>query len=321
MDEHDPTKSEDMVEGVPADDQPDGTKPMPETLSEPAQTPRSETNGSPQQPETSDPMLDRALAGDQDALGQILEQERSNLTRRARRQLNGAVGRAVGASDFIQTCFRSAVRAFPSFRGRSRHSFHAWLMGIFTRKGLEKYRFLHRGKRDPDQVGPLAFDPWIDHRLPGKLPASEGSTRELGDAEWLTIAISQLKPADQALINMKYYDEMTFDEIADSLVANPATLRKQAARLMKKLAVGIPLLKLMHQRRYPTLHHDAICLWYFQSLTENDVVARLRISRHLFRGLIRELKPDTRSLMQQPVKTTKRGRQAAPVLGSSAEPD
>jgi RNA polymerase sigma factor (sigma-70 family) len=229
----------------------------------------------------------------------VLERERAELTRRARGELNGTVGRAVGVSDFVQSCFRSALRVFPSFRGRTRQSFHAWLTRIYENKFREALKFWRRGIRNPAQVEPLAIDPWMDYRLSGNPSSSDGMSQAPTDAEWLRIAISKLKPADQVLIQMKYYNKEKFHVIAESLGEKPATLRSQAARLVKKLAVGIPLLKMMHARRYPTLHQDAICLWFFQSLTENQVVERLGISRRLFRTLIKEVKASKSSRLQR----------------------
>jgi hypothetical protein len=77
----------------------------------------------------------------------------------------------------------------------------------------------------------------------------------------------------------------------------------------------------MRQRRYSSSDHEAICLWYFQSLPENDIVARLGICSRRLRRLIREIKPDKKSLMRQQAGSRKDGKSAARLAEPSGDPD
>jgi hypothetical protein len=66
---------------------------------------------------TAGELLDQALAGQTEALGQLLEAQRADLHGLAERQLEGRIAARVDASDILQQTFLEAYRSFPQFAG------------------------------------------------------------------------------------------------------------------------------------------------------------------------------------------------------------
>src|SRR5215471_5306331 len=79
-------------------------------------------------------LLDQALQGDRDALGRLLEAQRTALRRLAERQLEGRIAVRVDASDIVQQTFLEAYRSFPQFAGQDARELVAWLQSILDHK-------------------------------------------------------------------------------------------------------------------------------------------------------------------------------------------
>ena len=75
-------------------------------------------------------LLRQARRGDRDALGRLLEAQRTALLRRAEHQLEGRVAARVGASDVIQQSLLEAYRDFLQFAGTDVRELVAWLRSI-----------------------------------------------------------------------------------------------------------------------------------------------------------------------------------------------
>src|SRR3954465_10127378 len=83
---------------------------------------------------TPNQTLEQALRGDREALGRLLEAERTALRRLAERQLGGRIAARVDASDVVQQAFLEAYRSFPQFAGRDARELAAWLQCILDNK-------------------------------------------------------------------------------------------------------------------------------------------------------------------------------------------
>src|SRR5262245_34242471 len=79
-------------------------------------------------------LLERALQGDREALGRLLESQRALLHRLAERQLKGRITTRVDPSDVLQQTFLEAHRCFPQFAGQDARELAAWLRAILDHK-------------------------------------------------------------------------------------------------------------------------------------------------------------------------------------------
>ena len=83
---------------------------------------------------TLDELLAQASQGDREALGRLLEAQRTPLHRLAEHQVRGRVAVRVDASDVIQQTFLEAYRSFPQFAGQDVRELVAWLQSILDHK-------------------------------------------------------------------------------------------------------------------------------------------------------------------------------------------
>jgi RNA polymerase sigma-70 factor (ECF subfamily) len=79
-------------------------------------------------------LLKQARQGDREALGRLLEAQRTTLHRLAQRQLEGRISVRVDASDIIQQTFLEAHRGFAQFAAQDAQDLAAWLKSILDHK-------------------------------------------------------------------------------------------------------------------------------------------------------------------------------------------
>lgn len=85
-------------------------------------------------------LLERALAGDREALGSLLEHHRPYLVILASRELDPLVRARLSGSDLAQETCLEAVRGFVQFRGQTLPEFRAWVKQILTNNLVEATR-------------------------------------------------------------------------------------------------------------------------------------------------------------------------------------
>jgi RNA polymerase sigma-70 factor, ECF subfamily len=169
-------------------------------------------------------LLERALTGDQQATGALLENFRPYLHVIAQRQLDERVQRRLDPSDIVQTTFLEAHRDFQQFQGRDINSFLAWLRNILrhnvetehqthltAQKRSAKLEVAATASGDGSSAGPLV------NRL-----ASESSTpsqRMMRDEAAAQLASSMFKlPETQAeAIRLRYLEGQSLRYIAQCM--------------------------------------------------------------------------------------------------------
>jgi RNA polymerase sigma-70 factor (ECF subfamily) len=184
-------------------------------------------------------LLDRALQGDREAFGQLLDAERTTLHRLAERQLKGRIAVRVDASDIIQQTFLEAHRSLPQFAGQDLRELAAWLKGILEHKiasairdhTLLQKRNLRRERSldDSQGGGPLKQDLDAGHSSPSQ-KAIRGE-----EAERLSQALAAL-PADQGeAVRLRHLKGWALGDIAQRLGRTPAATAGLIKRGMQAL--------------------------------------------------------------------------------------
>ena len=131
---------------------------------------------------------------------------------------------------------------FEAFQSLARYdarkaSFHTWLMRITYHTALKHYRQHHR------QVAIVEFD---QHRL--ETIADEETDALLGNTSpdrvaHMERAIDTLKPDDQMLLNLYYFDNRPIREIAGITEHEESYLRSRLQWIRKRLAITIKTLE------------------------------------------------------------------------------
>lgn len=126
------------------------------------------------------------------------------------------------ADDVVQNTFLKAWRAIDQFQGNS--SLFTWLYRIGTNEALS---FLEKESRS---ASTLATASDSDIQLSAE-PYLEGEAIE----ELLQRAIDQLPAKQKAVFNMRYYDELPYEEIASITGTSEGALKASYHLAMKKI--------------------------------------------------------------------------------------
>jgi RNA polymerase sigma-70 factor (ECF subfamily) len=185
-------------------------------------------------------LLAQARQGDRDALGRLLEAQRTALRRLAERQLEGRIAVRVDASDVIQQTFLEAHRSFPQFAGRSLRDLSAWLQGILDHKVagairdhavLQKRSVRRERSLDDSQGGGLPLKQELDagHSSPSQ-KAIRGE-----EAQRLAQALTALPDDQREAVRLRHLEGWALADIAQHLGRTPAATAGLIKRGMQSL--------------------------------------------------------------------------------------
>jgi RNA polymerase sigma-70 factor, ECF subfamily len=141
------------------------------------------------------------------------------------------------AEEICQEAFLSVIKNLDSFHGESR--FQTWLFRIAVNKARDYRERRNAAKRgsghapvslqaeDPDTG--LTLDP------PANTPAPDES---LIDAEQMTAvreALDQLEEPCREIIELRYFGDLSYDELSNTLKLNPKTVSSRLSKCLDRL--------------------------------------------------------------------------------------
>jgi len=181
--------------------------------------------------ETSDEQIvERALAGDVDAFGEIVRR----WERRIFALAFGILGREEDARDAAQETFIAAFRNLSGFRGDAKVS--SWLHRIavnqcITRQRRARTRAENSLETETEMGGEKFAAP--AHASPAR--QAEGRER----SEAVRRAVTALPPELREVIVMKEFEDLTFQEIADTLDVPLSTVKSRLYTALKQLRLRL----------------------------------------------------------------------------------
>lgn len=182
--------------------------------------------------------------GDNEALGELLEQYRGFLLMLAHRYLSASLRRRIDPADIVQVTFLEAKRDLGSFRGQTPAEFAGWLRGMLrnnvasavTRHVTTQKRSL-RQEVDGAAVRPGAdpsAGPWIE-QLPGTTTSPSGVAMRAEAALVLLEALHQLPETQAEAIRLRYMEGLTLAEIIERTGKSETAVAGLLKRGLKKL--------------------------------------------------------------------------------------
>jgi len=162
--------------------------------------------------EDHDRLLTAARDGDDDALGELIENFRPMLRAEAMQTLREVQGR-VDASDIVQLTWWSAFRGFPKFEGDV-DAFVGWLRNIHDRNLRDAVRDQHAGKRairleaSPSAVLPTA---------PAKITSPSQKLVRIEEQEQMEACLALLPSAQKEALRLRYYDGLSIAFIVERM--------------------------------------------------------------------------------------------------------
>lgn len=192
-------------------------------------------------PPDPDLLLRRARAGEEDAVGRLLEGYRRYLTLLARVQIGRHLQGKADAADLVQETFLEAFRNWGRFRGTSEGELLAWLRQILASRLHELVRrYLHTQGRDVRRERALAEDLDQSSRVlaqglvtPQSTPSHQAARRE--QAVLLADALEQLPEDYREVIILHHVEGCRLPEVARRMNRTVPSVEKLWARALARL--------------------------------------------------------------------------------------
>src|SRR5262245_2039566 len=193
-------------------------------------------------PQRMQQLLNRAKAGDAAALDELLAQCRDPLRRAVDLRLDRQLARREDASDIVQKVLFDASRRFQDYLADPRMPFHLWLRHMARDRIIDTHR-RHQGAArrslDREQATRPALDEASSIQLVAQLvdqeltPASAAIQQEL--QQKLQGVLGELDETDREIILMRYYEQLSNQEIAEALELTEAAASMRHLRALRRL--------------------------------------------------------------------------------------
>jgi RNA polymerase sigma-70 factor (ECF subfamily) len=143
--------------------------------------------------------------------------------------------------EVCQETFLSVVRRLASFASRSR--LQTWIFRIAANKARDYLEHQRAMKRGGGQV-PIsmdAADPESGLKLdpPSALPGPEARTLAREQLEQLRLALDAVGDPCREIIELRYFADLSYQEIGDSLALNLKTVSSRLSKCLDKLEVAV----------------------------------------------------------------------------------
>lgn len=183
-------------------------------------------------------LLAAAREGHDDAFGRVFETFRRHLMLVAHRELPQALRGKVGPSDLVQETAVDAQRGFAGFRGTTAEECFAWLRSILRNNVIDAVRRYETAlKRATGREISLATEAGRRQggmvELPHGLPDGSAIRRE--DADVLAHALDRLSDDHRTVLQLRYWEGLSFVEIGTRLQRSPDAVRKLWYRAVERL--------------------------------------------------------------------------------------
>jgi RNA polymerase sigma-70 factor (ECF subfamily) len=187
--------------------------------------------------------VERATRGDQQALGELLEQFRDRMRRMVTLGLDPRLQGRVDPSDVIQEGYIDAAQRLDEYARDPSAPFYIWLRFLVGQRVLDQHRrhlgaqvravgrevSLYRGPM------PEASTPALAAQLLGKLTSpSEVAVRAERKIR-LQQALNAMDPIDREIIVLRHYEQMTNGEAAMVLGLDKSATSKRYTRAVVRL--------------------------------------------------------------------------------------
>jgi RNA polymerase sigma-70 factor (ECF subfamily) len=183
--------------------------------------------------------LQKARAGDQTVLNQLLGDCRSFLKKQIEHLLGGKLGARADSSDVVQESLLAGLRGFEDFRGQTEEELRAWLEAIARREVLNSFRHEHQQCRDVRKQQNLPLDANGGAGLAvGQSSPSERAVRneELGQ---LRLALDALPPDYKQVLILVRLELKPWPEVARQMNRSELAVKRLFYRALECLKTAM----------------------------------------------------------------------------------
>jgi len=188
-------------------------------------------------------LLQRAAAGDQDALRQLFERYRDRLKRMVRLRLSRRLQGRVDDSDVIQEALIDIAKNLADYAREPKLPLFLWLRHMTGLKLTEIHR-RHLGTqlRDADREVslhrgglPEADSVSLAAQLLGQMTSPSQAAIKAETRIFVQEALNSMDPIDREVLALKHFEQLSTSEIADELGLSKAGAGSRYLRAIKRL--------------------------------------------------------------------------------------
>jgi RNA polymerase sigma-70 factor (ECF subfamily) len=194
-------------------------------------------------PAETDELIRQAQQGDRDAVERLMAGHRSALRRAVELRLDRALRRRVDASDIVQDVLIEASRRLGAYLRDPAMPFALWLRQIARDRLIDAHR-RHRTaeKRAIDREQPIDAAAFSDHSSvalaaqlkDGELTPAAAAIRKELEARFQA-ALERLEPDDRELLVLRYFEQLSNQEVARALGLSEAAAGMRHLRAVRRL--------------------------------------------------------------------------------------
>jgi RNA polymerase sigma-70 factor, ECF subfamily len=190
-------------------------------------------------------LLDRAKAGDEQALGELFARHRPRLERMIRLRLDRRLHSRLDPADVLQDAYLDLARRFPEYVAGPAVPFFLWLRSLVGQRLVDLHR-RHLGARmrsaDCEVSLHQASLPQVSSeslalQLLGSLTSP---TRALVRAEMrlrLQDALNAMESLDREVVVLRHFEDLSNAEVAQALNIGASAASKRYIRAIRRLKV------------------------------------------------------------------------------------
>jgi RNA polymerase sigma-70 factor (ECF subfamily) len=192
-----------------------------------------------ERPDESGGLIRRALDGDADAFDALFGRHRGVVHRAVARRMGPSLRGRLDPSDVVQEAQVEALERLDEFAVRRPMPFRTWLLRTALQRVNKLRRYASAARRDVARERPLDHRPDDSATAGGGIaargpsPSRQAAARDVADR--LQAVLGRLPEPDRAILAMRTFEGLSYEEAADRLGIEPAAARKRYGRALLRL--------------------------------------------------------------------------------------
>jgi RNA polymerase sigma-70 factor (ECF subfamily) len=190
-------------------------------------------------------LLRRGLDGDAAAFDELFGRHRPALRRVVERRLGPALRHRVDPSDVVQEAQVEALQRLEEYAVRRPMPFRSWLLRTALQRVGKLRRHASAARRDRGRERPLEVPDDSASRpqglappvAAGPTPSQQAAARDA--AGRLHVVLGLLPEPDRAILAMRTFEGLSYEEVAARLQIEPAAARKRYGRALLRLRASM----------------------------------------------------------------------------------
>ena len=190
-----------------------------------------------------DPLIQRALAGEEAALAELFDAHRARLERMVNLRMDYRLRARVDASDVLQEAYLDLAQRLPEYAKQAKYPFFLWLRLVTEQRLAQVHRkHLNAAMRNADlevslnhQATGQASTFFLASRLIGTFTsASQHAIRSEMQVK-LQEVLNSMDPNDREILALRHFEELSNEETAQVLEIGTSAASKRYIRALRRL--------------------------------------------------------------------------------------